>query len=181
PVPTKKAVISRGDSVVGIVFGILFMILFICAPEFAGAWVTNVTTGDMVAISVFNLSVWNRILPLLTISVALGMVDDLVKLIVGCYNLTVMYVSMFCSIVSLIVTVYLFKAYEVFNPKFVEELSLVTGKTFDAKGDILMYWNTGIGGKTLEDWFLGLICLITLLELAVTVYRTLRYGYRGNK
>lgn len=181
PIPTKKAVISRGDSIAGIVFGVLFMVLFICAPEFAGAWVTNVSKGEMVAISVFNLSIWNRILPLLIISVALGIVDDLVKLIVGCYNLTVMYVSMFCSIVSLIVTVYLFKAYELFNPNFVEELSLVTGETFDAKGDILVYWNTGIGGRTLEDWFLGLICLITLLELAVTVYRTLRYGYRGNE
>ena len=181
PVPSKKAVISKGDSIVGIVFGILFMVLFIFAPEFAGAWITNVTTGKMVAISVFNLAIWNRILPLLLLSVALGIVDDLVKLIVGCYNLTVMYVSMFCSIVSLIVTVYLFKAYDLFNPNFVEELSLHTGKTFDAKGDILTYWNTGMAGMQIEDWFLALIVLITLIDLAVTVYRTLRYGYRGNK
>lgn len=181
PVPSKKAVISRGDSIVGIIFGVLFMVLFICAPEFAGAWVKSVTTGDMVAISVFNLSIWNRILPLLIISFALGIIDEVVKLIVGCYNLTVMYVSIFCNIVSLIVTVYLFKAYELFNPNFVEELSLHTGETFDAKGDILTYWSTGMAGMDIENWFLALICLITVIELAVTVYRTLRYGYRGNK
>lgn len=180
PVPTKKAVISKSDCIVGIVFGVLFVVLLICAPEFAGAWVTNVTTGEMVAVSVFNLSIWNRILPLLVISLCLGILDDFVKLIVGCYNLTVMYVSVFCSIVSLIVTVYLFKAYDLFNPGFVEELSSHTGRIFDAKGDILSYWSTGVGGMMLQDWFLAMICLFTLIDLGITVYRTLRYGYRGN-
>ncbi|MGN0431145.1 MAG: HAAS signaling domain-containing protein [Lachnospiraceae bacterium] len=180
PVPVKKAVISRGDSIAGLVFSVLVIVLLVCAPEFAGAWVKD-GNGNMVAISIFNLSVWNRILPLLIISFACGIVDDFVKLIAGCYNLTVMYVSIFCTVVGIIVTVYMFKTYEIFNPDFVEEVSALTGKTFHAQGDIMVYWNTGIGGMALSDIFMGIICLIMSIDLAVTVYRTLRYGYRGNQ
>ena len=180
PVPAKKAVISRGDSIAGLVFSVLVIVLLVCAPEFAGAWVKD-GNGNMVAISIFNMSIWNRILPLFIITLACGIVDDFVKLIAGCYKLTVMYVSIFCTIVSMIVTVYTFKVYEIFNPDFVKEISAVTGKTFDSKHDIMLYWNTGIGGMSLSDIFVRLICLGLGIELAVTVYRTLRYGYRGNQ
>ncbi len=176
PVPTKKARIPRSDSILGVVFGLLCVCILIFAPELAGAWVRNNATGEVVAISVFNIPMWSRILPLIVITFGCSIVDDFVKLVVGCYNKTVMYVSIFCSIVNVIVTCYLFCIYDVFNPSFVADISLVTGTEFSAKADLLVYWNTGIGGVMLDKYFMGLICVITLIELAVTVYRTLRYG-----
>ena len=47
--------------------------------------------------------------------------------------------------------------------------------------DILTYWKTKIASGALPDLFLVIITVITLIELAVTVYRTLRYGQRGKK
>ncbi|MDE5678897.1 MAG: permease prefix domain 1-containing protein, partial [Lachnospiraceae bacterium] len=47
-IPDKKAVISKGDSIVGIFFGILIMVIFICLPEYIGAWAKN-SDGELVA------------------------------------------------------------------------------------------------------------------------------------
>lgn len=176
-IPGKKAVISRGDSICGIVFGVLLSVLFLCAPEFMGAWIKN-ESGEMVAVSIFNLSIWNKIVPLFVISFLLGVAEDFVKLIVGYYNKTVMYVSIFCNLAGIIVTVYLFQAFEIFNKDFVNEISSLTGRTFAASHDIMVYWNTGIGGRSLSDIFMVIICLCMVVEMAVTVYRTIRYGLR---
>ncbi len=77
--------------------------------------------------------------------------------------------------------VILFKGYEIFNVNFVEELSSITGETFSEKYDILIYWKTGVAGVALSNFFLVLIGAIILIDLVVTVYRTLRYGQRGNE
>lgn len=179
-IPDKKAVISKGDSIVGIFFGILIMTVFICLPEYIGAWGKN-PDGELVAVSILNLSVWSKALPFFIISMLAGIADDFVKLVIGYYNKTVMCVSIACSLISIVAAVILFKGYAIFNMNFVEELSAITGKTFSAKYDILTYWQTGIAGVALSNFFLVVIVVMTLIELAVTVYRTLRYGQRGNE
>lgn len=179
-IPSAKAVISKGDSIAGIFFGVLFLVILIFLPECIAAWGKN-AQGKLEAVPFLNLPIWNRVLPLVVISFSAGIVDDLVKLVVGYYNRTVMYVSIVCSAVSLVTVIILFKGYQIFNVNFVEELSAITGKTFSAKYDILTYWKTKIASGALPDLFLVIITVITLIELAVTVYRTLRYGQRGKK
>lgn len=179
-IPGEKAVISKGDSIVGVLVGVFVLVIFICLPECIGAWAKN-TNGELVTVSIFNLSIWSKALPFFIISMSAGIVDDFVKLIVGYYNRMVMYVSIACSLVSIVTCIILFKGYEIFNRNFVEELSAITGETFSAKYDILTYWQTGVAGIALSNFFLAVIILITLIDLAVTVYRTLRYGQRGNE
>lgn len=183
-IPYKKAVISRGDSIVGIVFGVVFLVIFICVPEYLGFWIKN-GNGEMISVPLFNMHIWNRLLPLLVLSFGLGIVDDLVKLIVGQYNLLVMGVSIVCTISSLAVTCYLFKGTVLFNPNFMQEISSVKGEDFlekMGKYDIMVHWNTTLAnGLKVTDIFLLVLALIMTAELAVTIYRTLRYGVRGRK
>ena len=179
-IPSAKAVIPKSDSIVGVFFGVLVMVVFIVLPEFIGYWGKN-ADGELVAVSAFNLSIWSKVIPLFVISFSAGVVDDLVKLIVGHYNRTVMYVSIVCSVISVVTVTILLKGHEIFNLHFVEELSAITGETFSAKYDILTHWQTGIANRVLPNFFLAVIVLITLLDLAVTVYRTLRYGQRGKE
>lgn len=179
-IPGKKAMISKSDSIIGILVSIFVLVIFICLPECIGVWVKN-ADGELVTISIFNLSVWSKALSFFAISMAAGIVDDLVKLIIGYYNRTVMYVSIACSLISLAAMIILFKGFAVFNVNFMDELSAVTGKTFSAKHDILLYWKTRIAGVALPDFFLVLIGAMILIDLAVAVYRTLRYGQRGNE
>ncbi|MGN1147348.1 MAG: HAAS signaling domain-containing protein [Lachnospiraceae bacterium] len=180
-IPCKKAVIPKGDSITGIVFSILIAIIFICAPEFMGAWVKG-SNGELVAVSVFNLSIWNRVLPLFLIAFFMGVVDGLVQLIVGYYNLTVMCVNIACNLISMVVTIILFKGYELWNSDFVKEISSITGETFSGEYDIMAHWNTGFGnGMHWSDIFLAAIICFTMLDMGITVYRTLRYGLKGNR
>ena len=52
PVPDKKAIISRGDSVVGIIFIVIFSVLLIFAPHFFAAFFTEgETVNGICAIS----------------------------------------------------------------------------------------------------------------------------------
>lgn len=179
-IPHKKAVIPKGDSIVGVLVGVFIMVIFICLPECIGVWRKN-AGGELVAVSIFNLSIWSKALPFFIISMLAGIVDDFVKLIIGYYNKTVMYVSIACSLISLAAMIILFKGYKIFNMNFIEELSAITGKTISEKHDILIFWKTETAVVTLSNIFLAVIVLITLIDLAVTVYRTLRYGQRGNE
>ena len=179
-IPSAKAVIPKSDSVVGVFFGVLIMVIFIALPECIGYWGKN-ADGELVAVSVFNLSIWSKVIPLFVISFSAGVVDDLVKLAVGHYNRTVMYVSIVCSLISVAAVTICLKGYEIFNLHFAEELSAITGETFSAKYDILTHWQSGIASRVLPNFLLAVIVLITLLELAVTVYRTLRYGQKGKE
>lgn len=179
-IPSAKAVIPKSDSVVGVFFGVLIMVIFIALPECIGYWGKN-ADGELVAVSVFNLSIWSKVIPLFVISFSAGVVDDLVKLAVGHYNRTVMYVSIVCSLISVAAVTICLKGYEIFNLHFAEELSAITGETFSAKYDILTHWQSGIASRVLPNFLLAVIVLITLLDLAVTVYRTLRYGQKGKE
>lgn len=174
-IPSKKAVIAKSDSILGIVFGSLFAVWFIYAPEYMGAWIKS-TSGEMVAISIFNMANWNRILPLFLIIFGLGIIDDLVKLIIGKYNRTVMWVTVICNIISIGLTVYLFKGLVLWNPYFLNKLMSVTGEKIPGDFDVLRFWNTEAGGSMLlSDIFMAVVIFASLLELGVTVYRTLRY------
>ena len=70
PIPHKKAMISRGDSIVGIVFIMIFGVLLIFAPQFFGAVFPD---GEVLrTIPVFNLDQWDIILPLFILSLVIG-------------------------------------------------------------------------------------------------------------
>lgn len=180
-IPCEKAVISRGDAVAGLFFGMVFFVIFLCIPEYLGFWVKN-GNGEMISVPLFNMQIWNKLLPLLVVSFGLGIVDDFVKLVVGHYNLLVMGVSVVCSTISLGVICYLFKGTALFNPNFLQEISAIKGEDFLEKCDIMIHWNTTLAdGWKMTDLFLAVLILIIVAELGVTLYRTLRYGLRGRK
>lgn len=179
-IPYRKAVIAKSDCIVGIVFGILFAVWFICAPEYIGAWIKN-SSGEMISVSVFNMSNWGKIMPLLVFSFALGILDEFVKLVVGYYNRTVMWVTVVSNSIGMVLAVYLFKFTQLFNPDFAAEITDITGRAFSAKHDVLARWNMDNGGF-LANILLGIILICSCIEIVVAVYRTLRYeGRAANK
>lgn len=180
-IPYKKAVIDKGDSIVGIIFAVIFIVVFVCVPELLGAWITD-ANGEMVAIPVFNMSIWSKVLPLMVASFVVGIVDDLTKLVVGQYNHIVMWVNVVCSLISIGLTVALFQFHTLFNPNFVTDISAVTGEIFSSEFDILVYWGTELpNGMRFADIIMVVIILLTLVDTGVTVYRTLRYGTKNSK
>lgn len=168
-IPDKKALIKRGDSIASIVFGVLCIILFTFAPQLMGAWIN--ANGKMYSIPIFNLEGWTAVLPLFLICIALGIVKNLVELINGRYNKQVAITTLITSAMGLIVTVIIFKVFDVWNPNFVSEIERIANLNLSGSFDILANWNT----TWLTNMVLAVIALLYTIDSVVAVYRAVRY------
>ena len=169
-IPYKKSMISRGDCAVGIAFSILLGSLLLFVPQLFGVWIQQ--DGIMTAIPFFNLAVWKQALPLCMVSIGLGIIDELVKLISRVYTYTVMTVTIITNLVSYGLIVFIFKAYPIMNPNFNTELESIADISSTANEKIRIYFNTDFSNNI----FLILMLLIYAVEIGITVYRTLRYS-----
>ena len=169
-VPDKKAMISRGDSIVGIVFIVIFSVLLIFAPHFFAAVFMDGET--VTTVPVFNLDQWRIILPVFVLSLLIGLVDEILRLVVGIYCKLVMISNIICGTIQILLSIVVLKVLPIWNPNFVLELELALGDNANSGAKFLTYWNADI----VSNGLLAFIVIITLLEIGMTIYKTLRYG-----
>ena len=151
---------------VSIVFIVLFAILMGFAPQL---FAVICKSGDgMVMIPVLNLEEWSRIFPVLVISLLVGLADEILKLMAGVYNRLVMASCLVCNVIQIFCSVLLLKVLPFWNPHFKEQLQQTEG----SKSGILM----NMGGAFFSDLVLVICIGIVLIEVGVTVYKTLRYA-----
>lgn len=174
-IPCEKAIISRGESLFGMAFGIVFLVLFIWSPEIIGA-TFKTATGEYMSVSVFNVEIWNKLLPLFIISFTAGIVEDAVKLATGAYTMLAMVTTLITGMISMTATAALFTLYPVWNPNFAKVIEQITGRTFQAEADIMSYWNTSAPTSIV----LGIILLCIIINMIATVYKTVRYGLKSS-
>ncbi len=168
PVPPKEARIDRADSIVGIVFILLFGILLIFAPDFFSALVRD---GEgLTAIPVFHMEEWNRILPLFILSLAAGLFDEVFRLAAGRYCMPVLICSILCGAGQLIFGYAVLFAFPLWNPDFAAELGAVLPGTKAQR--FLDMWNPQRASMII----FCLCAAAVLLEVGVTAWRTMRYG-----
>ncbi|MBQ2745792.1 MAG: hypothetical protein IJF37_09325 [Lachnospiraceae bacterium] len=170
-IPDKKSLISRTDSVINIVFIIVFTGVLVFVPEVFGVF--EKTDDGIKSIScIFNLKEWNRIVPFVVFIFAVCIFDEIIKLIYGQYCKVVMYSSIICNAISLVSAFILLKYMNIWNTQFRDEVLSQMGRTEFSKGDILFYW----GSDTFSNMIVSLIAIICCIEVAVTVYKTYKYG-----
>ncbi|NLW89446.1 MAG: hypothetical protein GXY43_06990 [Clostridiaceae bacterium] len=174
PVPGKKAMLPRGDSIADIVFSVIFGAILIFAPHILGVvWVIedNVIGKGVMTIPIFNLDKWNLILPVFLISLLAGLTDAILRVIIGRYNLKVMVSSIVSGLIQIVCSVTLFKILPIWNPHFGNELRRFLDNEFGAT-EFANYFD--------PVWFsnviLTIIIIATMVEVGITAYRTLRYG-----
>lgn len=170
-VPDKRAVISRGDSVFSIIFTIVFMALLIFAPQIFGAF--HYDGEKLVSIGcIFNLDEWDRIVPIFVFSLFVGMVNYIICLVIGYHCKTVMYSTIITNIIQIAIAIVLFKYMPLWNMDFAEMIAKSMEISNFSKGDILFYWGT----NRFDNMMLTFIVLISVLEVGVSVYKTLKYA-----
>ena len=169
-IPDKRAVISRGDCVFTIIFIIIFSALLLFAPQLFGAF--HYENGRLTSIAcIFNLPEWGRIVPLFVFSLFVGLIDEIIRLVIGYYCRFVMYGNLICNVFQIAAAVVLLKCLPIWNPDFAREIQTASGIAEFSRGDLLAYWGSGIFSNVM----LLIIVLISLAEIGVTVYKTLRY------
>ena len=170
PVPDKKAIISRGDSIVGIIFIVIFSVLLIFAPHFFAAFFTEGET--VMTVPIFNLEQWGIVLPVFILSLLIGLADEILRLVVGVYCRLVMISNIVCGVLQIVLSIIVLKVLPIWNPNFVLEIEQALGDHADSGARFLTYWNADM----VSNGFLAFIIAITLFEIGVTIYKTLRYG-----
>lgn len=175
PVPDKKAIISRGDSVVSIVFIVIFSVLLIFAPHFFSAIFTEGET--VTTVPIFNLDQWGTILPIFVLSLFIGLVDEILRLVVGVYCKLVMISNIVCGTIQIVLNAIVLKVLPIWNPNFTADIQLALGDNAESAAKFLTYWNA----EMVSNGLLFFIVAITLLEIGTTIYKTLRYGASSKK
>ena len=170
PVPDKKAIISRGESIAGIVFIVIFSVLLIFAPHFFAAIFTD--DGTVTAVPVFNLDQWEIVLPIFVLSLLIGLADEILRLVVGVYCKLVMISNIVCGAIQIVLSAVVLKILPIWNPNFVFELERALGNQAHSAAKFLTHWNADM----VSNGLLAFIVIITLLEIGTTIYKTLRYG-----
>ena len=176
-IPAKKALISRTDSIVNIVFTVFAIILFACVPNLLGAWVAS-SKGVVVAVPIFNMEVWDTTLIMLVIGLIANLVDKVVKLLMGRYCLTVLWTNIVTNLISVVVAVKMLADPYVWNGNFWNQLAEVTGKAIPGMGEMVgpeVFVTPGLGLNALNI-VLVIVIFACLGEIVETVYRTVKYG-----
>ena len=174
PIPDKKARISRGDCIASIVFFILFSCLLIFAPQLFGAY--SVKGGEVLYVPIFNMARWQFILPVFLMGMAVGFADEIIRLVSGCYCRVVMMSSIITNILGIIFSFIVLKVMPFWNPNFAKEVV----EKFDDGFKLKVFWQNkqviGLQGDTLSNIIMAIIVFASILEIATTVYKTMRYG-----
>lgn len=175
PIPDKKARISRGDSITGIVFLVIFTVLLTFAPHFFAAIFVEGET--VTTVPVFNLDQWGTILPLFILGLLVGLIDEILRLVIGCYCKVVMISNIVCGVIQIVFSVIILKVLPLWNPNFVFEIQQALKDQANSGAEFLSYWNAEMVSNGLLIVLIG----ITLLEIGITVYKTLHYGVSTRK
>lgn len=170
PIPSDNAVIKRGETAVGIVFILIFCSLLIAAPELFGYY--QKTEDSFVSICVFNLEQWGKILPVILLSMGIGLIDEIIRLVMGRYCNAVAISNLIANSAIILLGVVTLKVLPFWNPSFVSELENALGHKITSKASLLSYWNTG----TVSNIILSILIIASLAEMGVTLYKTFRYG-----
>jgi len=158
-----------GD-IVGIVFIVIFSVLLIFAPHFFAAIFTE---GEAITtVPVFNLEQWGIVLPVFVISLLIGLIDEILRLIIGVYCKLVMISNILCGVIQIVLSAIVLKVLPIWNPNFVLEIEQALGANADSSANFFTYWNADM----VSNGLLAFIVVITLFEIGVTIYKTLRYG-----
>lgn len=166
PAPEEPGRIDRGDTVVTLVFTLLFVLLLAIVPEWFGAYVFE--DGRFVrTIPVFHLEQWGMLLPVFVLSLGIGFAGEVIRLAIGRYNWPVVGVTAVSGALQMVLNVILLRHLPLWNPDFGREMQA-------AFGEGVSPWAFRL------DWIGSLILFVmflaVLLEIGTAVYKTIRYG-----
>ena len=175
-IPHKKAIIDRGDSVVGIVFIVIFCMVLIMAPNIFSLMIRMASgSKDTIIIPIFNPEQWNRVLPLFILGLFICLAEEVLKLIMGVYCRAVMIGCIVSGFLQIILAAIILKALPVWNPEFKAQY---VQQALEGNGgaEFLVRWFTDMQDISMSNVILIFVIIGTLAEIGVTVYKTIRYG-----
>lgn len=169
-VPHKKGMIKRSDTVVKMIFIAIFSGILLFAPQVFGAWIAK--EEQIHIIPLFYFKYWSVTLPLLLISMGIGFLDEIIRLIVGRYGVIVSISQIVTGIIQAVLTVVILKVFPMWNPNFIKEIEAVREIPADFYQELVTFWEKGIFTNVL----LTIIIMSIIIDIIETLYKSIRYG-----
>lgn len=161
-VPGEKERIGRAGPVLGIVFAVLFCVVFLAAP---GVLLTLV---DGVIYPVFNQDLLRYRWPIILLLGLLGVAYSSFELYEGRRTRRLAVVSVLDNLLSILLVCLLFGGANVLNPQLVQAMDRVLGN-----GPEEAFLNGVMQGA--NYWLMALVVFALLLDSATTIWDTVRH------
>lgn len=161
PVPVKDERIGRGEAIVGIIFSIVFLVLFL----WLGQYVIGVYHADGFT-PLFNQPVLLRMWPVLLLITGAGIAKEAVKLIEGRYTFKVAFAALITGVLSVGMFVLLFTTKDIVNPGFLPSVTAL----FDMEDTFIHEVLPNI-----PAFFFGIIVLAHVLDIVTAFVKAYRY------
>lgn len=160
PVPQKKQEISKWECIVGIGFSVVFLTLFLAAPQVFAIYYEH---GEWIPI--FNVDVLRSYWYIILGFTVAGIIREVVKLLEKRYNRTVLLTSIGSNVASALLAVWWLTRRNLFNPVFEQKMAILFTGEAEFIARIMMNF---------QYFFLAIMIFALLIDTVETVVRTLR-------
>ena len=160
PVPEKKSVIPKGEPIAGIVFSVIFCVIFLAAPQIICAKFG----ADQPFIPVFNVDLIHQLWYIFVALTILGIARESFKLYEGRYTKRLAVVTVVTDILSAALTLVLLSSQQILNSAFIAGASPILSN--EVITGILTYFNL---------FFMAVILFCLLLDMGVTLFKGFWY------
>lgn len=158
-VPEKNEKISKVDSIISIGLSVIFLIVFLTAPQIFCVVMYNEF------IPIFNFETIRQTWYIIVMFSVVGIIRDVVRLIEGRYSKKVMITTVAANIISGFLSLWWLMNDRIMNPKFADNIS----KIFNNESTFIINIFSNF-----QYFFLGLIIFALLLDILVTVFKYLK-------
>ena len=167
PVPQKTNQISKADSIVGIIFSVIFTLVFLVCPQII--CIAFVKNGVSVYEPLFNLEYIRQTWYLILAFGILGVAKDSVRLIDGSYTKRVMLTTMITNIIDGALTTIWLLNDKVMNQDFFDGIEHLFGKDAEVISQVFIHFNMV---------FLAIILFALTIDCIETVVKTVKYSHQ---
>ncbi len=119
--PEKELRINRADPIAAIIFAVLFVVVLTFALDVFGIWIF-LSGQPGVVVSFLNESVFKPYLPFVWAVAALGILNEIAKLIARRWSLRLMALNALVDVANFAVALALFSNSAIWNPDFMAQL-----------------------------------------------------------
>jgi hypothetical protein len=166
-IPSKKAAIKKSEPIVGIVFAVLFIILFSLTSQLIGVY--HFENGKLTSVTPLFGAGLSRFLPLITVLLCISILKECIKLVVGKWTLSLALANTVLNFIALVFCAVIFTSPDVWNENFIKgvyEAGLGLKDLPVSPETIWSYFTKG---------FIYIIAFGFIIDSLASIYKSIKY------
>jgi hypothetical protein len=167
--PDGQNKISRADPIAGIIFIVLFLVLFTFSIDQFGIWIFRNGSPTLI-IPFLDGNVFRGFLPFIWAVSALILSKEIIRLITRKWSLPLFALEAVGQILNFVLALFMFSSKAIWNPNYMQQMAQSGLITANSEGFrvVSAVWDGATG------WLIYLICVIFAIEIITIAIRAFR-------